>query len=214
MASSSGSIQEEASATFDDIVGTHSNLRCFLDSVTPIVKAHRVLMAPYYLPQVSLSWANFYFCCWIPLLLSGTHDFFCQIFYSLSLYYLWSGYIASFVWSCIWFARAMRIKLNMWAYRFARGACFPLQDHALFTLHLAFMYINLWVCWCLRSVYKVQIQNALGAKHKFRVVSIAPLWGRHPTVTCAIIWIRRVMMKVLSYGGAVILIRSSFLVLP
>ena len=55
MASSSGSIQEEASATFDDIVGTHSNLRCFLDSVTPIVKAHRVPMAPYYFPQVSIS---------------------------------------------------------------------------------------------------------------------------------------------------------------
>jgi len=55
MAGSSASIQEEANAAFDETVGTHSNLRCFLDSVTPIVKAHRVLMAPYYLPQVSIS---------------------------------------------------------------------------------------------------------------------------------------------------------------
>ncbi|PUZ48124.1 hypothetical protein GQ55_7G220700 [Panicum hallii var. hallii] len=50
--SSSASIQEEAtSAVFDGTVGTHSNLRCFLDSVTPIVKAYRVPKAPYYLPQ-------------------------------------------------------------------------------------------------------------------------------------------------------------------
>jgi hypothetical protein len=63
--SSSASIQEEAtSAVFDGTVGTHSNLRCFLDSVTPIVKAYRVPKAPYYLPQVSISWTNFYF--WLP----------------------------------------------------------------------------------------------------------------------------------------------------
>lgn len=48
MAGSSANIQEEASAAFDETAMTHSNLRCFLDSVTPVVKAQP------YLPLVSM----------------------------------------------------------------------------------------------------------------------------------------------------------------
>ncbi|OEL36498.1 hypothetical protein BAE44_0002479 [Dichanthelium oligosanthes] len=51
MEDSGASIQEEASAALDGTSGTHSNLRCFLDSVTPIVKAHRVPKAPHLPPS-------------------------------------------------------------------------------------------------------------------------------------------------------------------
>lgn len=54
MEGASAIVQEEANAVFDGAVGSHSNLRCFLDSVTPVVKAYRVHKAPY-LPLVSIS---------------------------------------------------------------------------------------------------------------------------------------------------------------
>nr|XP_034601730.1 uncharacterized protein LOC117862380 [Setaria viridis]TKW05566.1 hypothetical protein SEVIR_7G185000v2 [Setaria viridis] len=47
MEGASAIVQEEANAVFDGAVGSHSNLRCFLDSVTPVVKAYRVHKAPY-----------------------------------------------------------------------------------------------------------------------------------------------------------------------
>ncbi|CAL5069020.1 unnamed protein product [Urochloa decumbens] len=51
MAGSSASIQDEANAAFDGTAGIHSNLRCFLERVTPVVKAHRLPVAPYLPPS-------------------------------------------------------------------------------------------------------------------------------------------------------------------
>jgi len=52
---SGASTREDANAaTVAGAAGTHSNLRSFLDSVTPVVKAHTVPMASY-LPLVSTS---------------------------------------------------------------------------------------------------------------------------------------------------------------
>lgn len=62
MASSDDSTHEgaNAAAAAAGTEGTHSNLKSFLDSVTPVVKAYTLPMESY-LPLVSISRTNFFF---------------------------------------------------------------------------------------------------------------------------------------------------------